>query len=216
MRIGKRIFPYPIIHNSSPSHSFYESYFSFYYKIESQENLFIIKDIYYKLENTYINRLINENKVKVVCIVECSHTVFRKKYEIYKEPKNIEIPIHFLNDKVEISAYAYATQNIDNYRHCDFIYEYTGYNFQIEKYDILAADDGFTVKVNYEETKDKSVSSIFLIIKNMTENEGLMRIELSRNKIKILLPEKQFNLYDRMRKQPIFKNFYFCIFVSRH
>ena len=68
--------------------------------------------------------------------------------------------LHFICQSVYS---AYATKDFV-YSDDDFLDDYEGNSFNIEKYDILGIDDGFSVRINYDETKDKKVSSIFLVI----------------------------------------------------
>ena len=67
----------------------------------------------------------------------------------------------------------------------DFDDDYDGFRFTIEKNDILAVDDGFTNKIEFDEDEDNKKSSIFLIVKDLSIKDETMRVEFDTNKITI-------------------------------
>lgn len=213
MRIGNRLFPYPVLNREHIANHFINSSFRLDLTIHKEQGYFILKDICYVTNNENLLRLVYENKVSVLCIVECSQTVYRQSFEISDVPQTIRIPIFDLKDNVVISSYAYAKENINNYYDGDFLEEYQGVSFDIEKYDILASDDGFTDKVVYEENQDAKVSSIFLVVKDLDSNSKAMKVEMKSNKIILTLPPDQFTMYDRMKLISHFQNVYFSIML---
>ena len=132
--------------------------------LTQNENYFMIEKAYVEVENQDIERLLSDGRAKAIMVVECSATVFREKYEIGIEPKDISIPIGNLNDKVEISSFIYANQDIEHFNSNDFLEDFADFDFSIEKYDILAVDDGFTTKVVFSVTVSffTSFSSTFV------------------------------------------------------
>ena len=164
MRKGKRLFPYPTINNSKVLTCYKNSVYSLEYDDLDDENNLLLKNVHIKIDNNQIVELISNGKAKVGLIVECSATIYRRIIEIGLEPKDISIPLSELRDKVEVSSFIYATED-QQYTNDDFLEDYSGYTFNIEKYEILAIDDGFTTKVEYDEKEDRKVSSIFSIIK---------------------------------------------------
>ena len=163
MRIGKKLFPYPTLNNSKNITCFKNCDFSLEYDdCDDEENL-ILKNAHIKVNDEVINKLLDESKLKATVIVECSSTIFRKSYDISRIPNDIIIPINNLREQVVISSFIYATENI-NFISPNFLDDYDGYSFDIEKYDIIAIDDGFTTRIEYDEDKDKKVSSIFSIV----------------------------------------------------
>ena len=100
MKVGKKIFPYPVLNNSKNNSGFENSNYSLMITLTQNENEFIIENAYIEVENQDIERLLEDGRAKAVMVVECSTTVFRERYEIGVEPKNIIIPIGNLNDKV--------------------------------------------------------------------------------------------------------------------
>ncbi len=213
MRLGKRLFPYPIINNQIHLSSFKNSEFRFDYQLKEENNEFVLDNICYYTNNELLEKLVDEDKVKVVCIVECSATIYRKEFVISRDFQRITIPITMLRDRVVVSAYAYANEDISDYHNFDFIEDYLPYKFNIEKYDILACDDGFTTKINFDDNEDNKVSSIFLVIKDIENDQEEIRINETNDKIVIYLPEHQFNLYDKMKYYDRYQMIFFSILI---
>lgn len=213
MRIGKRLFPYPTINNSRNASCFKNSSYSLeYVDYEDEKGThLILKDACIVLNNRNLSNLINDGKAKAVLIVECSSTIFRKKYSISQTPIDIKIPLSNLRGKVEISSFIYATEEIKYYHDKDFLDDYEEYSFNIEKYDILAIDDGFTTKIDYDKSKDKKLSSIFLVVSDSNQALQTMRVRNADKQIIIYLPEKQFGIYDQIKINSSFQNIFFAI-----
>lgn len=214
MRVGRRQFPYPVINNDVPLSKYQNSTFSLMCDDFKQFNdKLIVENACYESSNESLQELIYENKAAVSLIVECSSTIYREKFEITESPKNIAIPIHKLNGKVVISAYAYTKELIKDYQDDDFLEDYQGYSFDIEPYDILAIDDGYTTKVTHQEDEDTRISSIFLVIKDITHNDEKIRVDESIHKINILVPERVFDIYDNLKSNSYFQNLFYSLLI---
>ena len=210
MQIKNKLFPYPTINNSRLDSCYKDTTYSLEYEQVQEDEYLVLKDAHIEINNEARINLIKEGKAKACVIVECSKSVFRKTYNIGLEPEDIKILISDLSDRVVISSFIYATQDIENYRNNDFLEDYEDYNFYIEKYDIIAIDNGSTIVIDYDETSDKKVSSIFLIIKDTETDKKNMRVEIG-DKIIAYLPEKQFNMYDNMKKNNNYQNIFFSM-----
>lgn len=210
MRIGKRLFPYPTINNSKIASCFKNSNYSLEYDDESDNENLVLKNAHIQIDNDELIKLIVDKKAEAVVIIECSSTIFRTVKSISIEPKDIIIPLHNLRGKVEISSFIYAKEEFE-YSNDDFLDDYEGYSFTIEKYDILAIDDGFTTKIEYNESEDKKLSSIFRVIKSTDPELKVMKVDSGDKFIKIVLPEKEFGYYDNLKNRDYFKNIFFSI-----
>lgn len=209
MQVGNKLFPYPTINNYKIINCFKESTYELEYEEQLIDDKLILKNAHINLNNTGLLNLIKEGKAEAVIIVECSSTIYRRSYIVDWEGKDIEILLSDLKDKVVISSFVYAKEEINAYNNEDFLDDYEGYQFNIEKYDILAIDDGKTTKIEYNEQADRKVSSIFSIIKDK-EREN-MKVALNSRKIIIYLPEKQFDFYDNMKMNDNFQNIFFSM-----
>lgn len=209
MQIGNKLFPYPTINNNILRSCFRDTIYEFKYEDKNDGQNYILENAHIDINNEYIKKLMNDGYIGAGLIIECPTTVFRKMFEITLEPQTIKINIGNLRDKVVISCYLYAKRNISNYKDDDFLEDYQGYSFEIEKNDIIAIDDGFTTIIDYDESLDKKVASIFQVIRsNQVET---MTIEMKTRKIIISLPEEEFVYYDTLRKNDNFQNIFFTM-----
>lgn len=211
MHLGKRLFPYPILNHEKLYSQFKKSTFALTYDEELTNDQYILKNIKCDLTDDTLIGLINDNKVRIVCVIECAETMFRKNYELFLEPSSIKLPLKDLNGKISVSACIVANEDIDDYFSLDFLEDYEDYHFRIEKNDILAVDDGFVSKVSFNEEEDIKKSSIFVVIKDKTIKDETMQIEYDSSNITIYLPEEQWNTYDKTKRLKKLENLYFSI-----
>lgn len=211
MHIGKRLFPYPILNNNKLYSQFKNSTFSLTYTEYVTDEKFVLDNIVCELKSDYMCKLVADGKAYVVCIVECAGTMFRKPYIIEPNKSNkILIPLSDLNGKYSVSAYLVAKENFE-YVCDDFFDDYEGYKFQIEKNDILAVDDGFVNTISFDEDEDSKKSSIFVVVKDKTITNNTMQIEYDQDKITINLPERQWNIYENMKRIRQYQDMFFSI-----
>lgn len=209
MQIGNKMFPYPTINNIGLRNCFKETTYALKCNDYNDGQNYILEDAYVEINNDNIKRLMSEGYLGVGLIIECSTTVFRKMYEITIEPQTIKISIGDLRDRVEISCYIYAKKEIEKFQDDDFLEDYNGYSFKIDKNDIIAIDDGYTTVIDYDESIDKKVSSIFQIIRDKSADS--MVIEKKAKKIVISLPNEEFTYYDNLRRNDNFQNIFFSM-----
>ena len=209
MRVGRKLFPYPVINNSEKISSFKNASFSLVYEDASDEENLILKNTHLVIDDMNLINLISTSKVKGALIIECSSTIFREKKEIDLENRDIIIPLSDLNDKVYISSFLYATENINGYKSENFLDDYEDYSFNIEKYDILAADDGFFKTIEYDQEEDQKNDSIFSVIK--TKKIDTMLVDISQKKIIIKLPESEHGLYTNLRYNKTYQPLFFSM-----
>lgn len=206
MRVGKKLFPYPVINNSEKVSSFKDSSFSLVYEDDSDDEFLILKDAHLVIDDLNLVNLMSKGMVIGALVIECSATIYRVTKEISLENRDIIIPLSELNDKVYISSFLYAADNITDYKSENFLDDYEDYSFNIEKYDILAADDGFYKIIEYDQEEDQKNDSIFSVIK--TKNINNMLVDINQKKIIIKLPENEYGLYYNLRfnktYQPLF------------
>ena len=209
MQIRNRLFPYPILHKQRELSSFgFDCNFELIKAISEDDEKLIIDNACVKLKSTELETLLSENKIQCVLVIECSSTVFRKYYDIGIEPLKIELPKSNFKENVEISSFIYAKESFE-LSSKEFLDEYSDYTYEIDKYDVLAIDNGVTIKIKYNEERDNKISSIFSVIKD--EDTEFMKVEADQDQIYIYLPEKSFNCYDRLKDMEYYKNEFFAI-----
>ena len=131
-------------------------------------------------------------------IVECSSSLYRNITNISDTPQDIIFNIENFKNDVYISAYLYAAKDIKNYTNVDFKGYYYGYLIDIEKYDILAIDDGFKFRIDVEPDKDNLVESIFTIVQK-DSNDHQLSYSNDSNKILLYLSPEYYSYYETIK-----------------
>ena len=214
MQIAKKIFPYPIINRESQYSTYNGSSFSWELEEIDSEKIFYLKKVRYTTDSELLNKLIKESKVEVALIIECSETIFRKKVLLNEE--GIDIPLYKsdFSGKVVYSMYAYTTQNIVLESSDEFLEEYQGIDYDLEKYSIVAADDGRTLYMNHEEAEENVVKSIFSVIPSFDKNDNVFYVDYETGKkIIITLSENDFNNYNEMFNIDTYKELFFSVLL---
>ena len=213
MRIGKRLFPYPVLNSEKVYSQYKESSFSLSYdeNISDDKQFYELNNLHCEIDSNLLVGLIKEGKAEIICIVECPSTMFRQKYSLPLEGMDLVIPLADLNNKVNVSSFVIAKEDINDFHSDDFLNGYEGISFSIEKYDILAADDGYVNTIDFDNFEDNKQKSIFLVIKDKGINDGTMRVEYDSEKITICLPEKEWNEYDKTKRISKFESLYFSV-----
>ena len=213
MQIGKKGYPYPVLNNAKNFNCYMNDTYSLELEeIEDGDN-YILKDVRIETNSELLKRLLETKKAKAMIMIESSATIYKHSEEISLEPKDIIIPINKLSGRVEISSITYATETITDLSSPDFIDDFSGYKFRIEKYCPIAIDDGRVSKIEYDDLDDKKVSSIFSVVKSFDPDKKIMTVINDDKKIKIELPEKEYKNFDRLNGQSIFQHIFFSIII---
>ena len=211
MRIRNNLFPYPVLNAKTNISSFVNSLFKFDYEEYQDNEYYYLNNIRIELNDDELLKLIEAGKAEAKIVVECSRTIYRKAFSVKLNSTSIKIPISDLRGPVEISCFIYAKENISNYYSNNFNKIYGDYKFDIDKFDILAVDDGYNTKIDFDEQKDNKVSSIFVVVSSGDPNATSMDFDVKRKNIKITLPNKEYGFYTNMKNDTNYQNVFFAI-----
>ena len=217
MQLGNRVFPYPVL-NKNDGLSDYKESSTFMVSFDTDENgspcvidgKVIFKNLHYTITDESLKKLIEEGKLKGAFIVECSASVYRSKFEISQTPYDLPVSVHDLNGNVVASCYVYATEDIIGFKSDGFIDEYKDYTFDIDKFDILAADDGYKFRIDLDPTEDDKVASIFTVVP-IDVGDNIMKYENGDRNITIELPRQYFDSYDSIKRKKEYNNIAFAM-----
>lgn len=214
MQIAKKIFPYPIINRESQYSTYNNSSFSLELEEIDSEKIFFLKKVRYSTNSQLLRKLIEDKKVEVALIIECSETIYRKTVILNEEGIDIPLNKSDFSGKVVYSMYAFAAQDIILETSDEFLDDYQGINYDLEKYSIVAADDGRTIYMNHEEAEENVVKSIFSVIPSLDNNDDLFNVDYENGKkITISLSEKDFNNYNEMFNIDTYKELFFSVLL---
>lgn len=210
MQVKDKIFPYPILNHNKSISNFGEADFVFSFTPEETERYYILKNAKFETECKLINDLFDEGKIKICCVVECSYTVFRKTFELTKEPHDIKLSKADFLEKTYFSMFATAKENFvlktDNVDE-----DYADIEFEIEKYDILAANDGFYTTFIHQEEADNMAHSIFSIVTShdMEAGESYIVECDTGKKITITMSDDEYKNYKVIYTVPTYMEVFF-------
>lgn len=119
-----------------------------------------------------------------------------------------------LSGKVTVSSYLYATQNIADYRSLNFIEDFEGIDFDLNQYDIVGVDDGFSINIEHNDLADNVAESIFEVIRGKATQKYL-QYEASKgeSKIYIYLPSDRFEEYSNVKHSRYFMYIFMGLIV---
>ena len=217
MHIGNRIFPYPVLNrNDALSDYCTDSVFRVMFDVDDngapfvQNGEVIFKNLHYTLTDASLTTFISQGKVRGAFIVECSASVYRNIFDISASPYDLRVSAQEISGNVVTSCYLYAAEDIPNFRSNGFIPEYAGYSFDIDKYDILAVDDGFKFKIDLDPSEDDKVASIFTVVKK-DDAGSIMSYNYNDKRIIIYLPANYYDDYDNIKAKKECNNIAFSI-----
>lgn len=189
MRVRPRNFPYPVI---TPFEL--EKDYSFFcdLKLEEDVELDLMRfKVRYTLKNKTIQNLIDQEKAVFALHIECGSTMKRILLSTNRKEDEFEVPINDLNKTVDINFFVLANETIPTYENSELDPYSIGYEFDLEKGELLAIGPPETLEIEKEPLIE--VNSIFELIPSMDRNAKPLLVDLSYSKIRIQLPKENFD-----------------------
>lgn len=146
------------------------------------------------LDNPTLKKLISEKKAMFCTELNCMQTVYRQSFSTYEFNSSITLKADQLRNKVDVSFYIVASEDVDNYQIEGSNEDYQGYKFNIEKGDVLAYG-GSTSFVALKDWESLKAVKSFMDIQSYNEDKGPMKITLTESKIIIRLCRDDFDKY---------------------
>ncbi len=214
MQVKRKIFPYPVINQTPYLSNYLDKTFELLFdKVETDKTI-ELHNIRFSSNSSFINCLYEKEIIKVKCIIECSNTVFRKNINLTKEDGNtLTLYKSDLSDRVEISTYAYANKDFVLDSNEEFDEDYQGIQYEIDKYSILAVNDGFSFNMIHTAEEDRITKSIFSIIPIVDSDSKTYEINVKTNKIEISMAEDLYFHYLPVSSDEYLAEEFFCILL---
>jgi hypothetical protein len=209
MNLSKKLFPYPVLTNSPNSKGYSKDKFSVNFLTKIENNELIIFELSYSVENESINSLINEKKASIYCLVECSETLYRKKYKINSIVKELRINSDYLKGTVGISYFIISNSYIKDPKIEGLDEDYKGAINNFDEGEILGFDTGVVLNIDLEEDLDNKNNSFIVITKNEDINDSSIAVETQNKKVVISVSEDVFNKYSSISKVKPLENVFF-------
>jgi hypothetical protein len=164
----------------------------FDYEISEDENNHIL-DIKMDLHNPSIKYYIDvKRQAKYVCEVDCYRTYYRVCEDSIKPSFHINIPKKEVSGEVNVQLTVTAVGKIDGYTNSLANADYSGYEFNLEKGDILAYIGGLNIQTDIMADEYKAVGS-FVHFKGDSVTD--ISYNLSGQDIEIIMPREMFDQY---------------------
>jgi len=214
MLLSKRLFPHPVL-RSTPHNDYKESLFKLAFEENKvdQNNKLAFKSLQFVTNNDRFRQMVQSGLVNVYIHLECSNTLYRELILLSLEPIDFEINKKDLNGKLFITAFAVAASDIKDYFDEDFNSDYELTHFNIDKYDIMAFDDGYSIDVIHDVDKDDKINSIFVVVPKEDNQADGVEYVYQGNKIIIKMPHLSYNQYDRLKYIKRYQNLFFSLFA---
>ena len=206
MQIGNRIFPYPVVNRNEELSDFINGAC---YKLAfgepenpiiSDRHYLTLKDVHIELVDETLREFVQNGYMEATLVVESPESVFRKTYSIGLTPITIKVPLIVLSGKVTISSYLYATKDIFEYKSINFNEDFSNIEFELNKFDIVGIDDGFSFNIEHNDLADNVSESIFEIIRGENSQKYIQyNTDEGDSKIYIYLPKEKFEQYSQVK-----------------
>lgn len=214
MQVRRKIFPYPVVNNSSFLSNYPDTYFELLFDEVKTENTIELKNIRFNTNSKFINDLFDNNIIRVKCIIECSSTIYRKSFDLSPVDDNTIILYKSdLADKVEISMFAYVTEDFIIESSNEFDEDYQGINYEIDKYSIIAINDGYSVNIVHTSKEDDLKKSIFSVIPIVDSDSKTFEVDVKTNKIEISMSYDLYMKYLVVSDDESLAFEFFCILL---
>ena len=206
MQIGNRIFPYPVVNRNEELSDFINGAC---YKLAfgepenpiiSDRHYLTLKDVHIELVDDTLREFVQNGYMEATLVVESPESVFRKTYSIGLTPITIKVPLILLSGKVTISSYLYATKDIFEYKSINFNEDFSNIEFELNKFDIVGIDDGFSFNIEHNDLADNVSEYIFEIIRGENSQKYIQyNTDEGDSKIYIYLPKEKFEQYSQVK-----------------
>lgn len=189
-----KLFPYPVLSEFNDSYN--DNSFSCESSFEYDSVTAFLK-FKYNLIDEQIISLLNENKIGLYFVIDCSETKYRELFPVELDENNCfekNIPLEKLNGMFELVSLLICKDEITNYKNNNLNEMYQGENIVLPKYAIIGYTDTDTFYVNKRIDNNGDIPSIFTIA---CDDEGkIMSFELGDDVITIYLPKEEYEIYN--------------------
>lgn len=156
-------------------------------------------------------KLIDSGQASYCIHIENPLTTFRYSHLSSEKNGNITIDEKNINNKIDISTFIIAKEDIHNYTNKNSNKDYDGITFDIKKGSILAISDYVSITVDKDNNDIGAKDSIFSFIK--LQKDGPMQYEIGDDRIVIKLGKTDFEKLQLLQEGSNNKNIIYSIFI---
>jgi len=192
MDIRSKLYPYPVL--SQDTDDYEES--SFHTVIAPERDGYYLRiGCRSELVNDELVAMLADGKVKFAYHLECAQTGYRVAI-LTKELETVHlISENEISGRLQICSFIVACEDLPAYVNSSFHPDYRGFQFSIEAGCVMAVGNQVNIEIEQERRDLAHTPSVFSIIKSDDELAQGMMVEMTRKKIVIKLPEREFYNY---------------------
>lgn len=199
MDIRRRLYPYPVLSNTTDD--YINS--SFNMDLQPYKGLReICLSISLQLDNEEIRQLIVNEKAEYVIHIECPYTSYRTVIKTDETEIKKNISEHKLNGKVTVCAFIVAKDELVDYYNKSFNEDYEKMTFTLHRGNVIAVGGQTNFNVIKEVEELSKIPSIFTICRCAEDADDSMKIDIDGDKITIILCNKSFGNYKMLAGMP--------------
>lgn len=201
MRIeDRRLFTYPVLAAGRDDYKTCKFSAELKSSVDAANNL--VFDVKFSTNCAEIRRLIANGDAEYFLHMECPTTIYRNGFGRAVENFSCKIPMSLVKEKLYLAAFITLRRDIENFSCKDWNEDFGGLTFNLQKGSVLAYKNFPPFVIAEDPNIFKNVGSIFSVYKKLGDDNTPFEVELTTQKIRIGLNEKNYALYRRYCKNP--------------
>ena len=184
MQINQRLYPHPVL--SWFSDDYPKGIFQPALQVTPNKSFFRLT-LVCKTSSKALKALIADKKAAYCIHIECPSTRFRSAFPSFEESFEIDIPVSDLEGKVEVTRTVVCMSPVRNYSTEEFHSDFSGRSFDLSPGDVMAVAETIEFPALKKDDELAKMPSIFSILRANDESPEDFDVDLSDQKIKILL-----------------------------
>ena len=195
---NRRLFTYPVL--AEERNDYKTCAFLAEMKVSSDAANNIVLDFDFVTDCAEIKNLIGKGDAEYLFHAECAATIYRETFRSSVEKFSCKIPRDRVKKEINCVALIVSRRDIENFQCGDWSEDFGEINFNLPRSSILAYKNLPTLSLPDDPNIFKNVGSIFSVYKKI--GAEIFDVEMSSEKIKIGLSEKDYSLYRRYCSKP--------------
>mgnify|MGYP003292548749 CR=1 FL=1 len=185
-------YPYPILRTDTGD--FDNSVFTDKFELKTVQNGYELTPKF-SVNNSYIEKLIEEGKLKYAVSIICKSTLLREMRYVENDGTPIFLAAETVHYQVNYGGYIVAVQDIEDYIDTDFSEGYRGISFKLSRGAVVGIGNERHFKALFEKDVINDASSIISVLGS--DQEKFMKVDLHCEHINVILPTAQCSMYKR-------------------
>jgi len=203
MQIKPRLYPHPVL--AWFSDDYQNCVFSPEIIIEGKKEFFRVSMTCNTSSNS-LKDLIQQKKAAYAVHVECTSTRYRSLFTSFEDNFNFNIPVGNVDGRVDVCRLILAQSEIHNYSSSEFHLDFECRSFSLIPGDTLSVAEDLSFSANKKDDELAKFPSIFTIVKNSGIAPHSIDIDISGQKIKVLLDPNLYQTFTYLNNDVLMRS----------